>query len=89
MVNDDALLLLKLGNGVTVEHQFDVQGAGDTTIAVLALALAAGANLVEAAVLANAGAGVVVEKAGTATASRDEMAALLPQALRAARRGMK
>lgn len=67
---------------------FDVQGAGDTAIAVLALARAAGASLVEAAVLANAGAGVVVEKAGTATASRDELLARLPEALAAARRGL-
>jgi len=71
------------------QEVFDVQGAGDTTIAVLALALGAGASLTEAAVLANAGAGVVVQKAGTATASREEVAALLPAALRAARRGMK
>lgn len=67
---------------------FDVQGAGDTTIAVLALARAAGASLVEAAVLANAGAGVVVEKAGTATASRAEIATRLPAALAAARKGL-
>jgi D-beta-D-heptose 7-phosphate kinase/D-beta-D-heptose 1-phosphate adenosyltransferase len=69
------------------QEVFDVQGAGDTAIAVLALARAAGASLVEAAVLANAGAGVVVEKAGTATASRDELAARLPEALANARRG--
>jgi D-beta-D-heptose 7-phosphate kinase/D-beta-D-heptose 1-phosphate adenosyltransferase len=69
------------------QEVFDVQGAGDTAIAVLALARAAGASLVEAAVLANAGAGVVVEKVGTATASRDELAARLPEALANARRG--
>ncbi len=69
------------------QEVFDVQGAGDTTIAVLALARAAGATLIEAAVLANAAAGVVVEKIGTATASRDEMAARLPAALAAAREG--
>jgi D-beta-D-heptose 7-phosphate kinase/D-beta-D-heptose 1-phosphate adenosyltransferase len=68
------------------QEVFDVQGAGDTAIAVLALARAAGANLVEAAVLANAGAGVVVEKSGTATVSRDEIAARLPGALAAVRR---
>lgn len=69
------------------QEVFDVQGAGDTTIAVLALARAAGASLVEAAVLANAAAGVVVEKVGTATARRDEVAARLPVALAAAREG--
>ena len=52
---------------------FDVQGAGDTTIAALALALRAGASLLEAAVIANAAAGVVVGKVGTATASADEV----------------
>lgn len=70
------------------QEVFDVQGAGDTAIAVLALARAAGASLVEAAVLANAGAGVVIEKTGTATASRDELAARLPEALAVARRGL-
>jgi rfaE bifunctional protein kinase chain/domain len=63
---------------------FDVQGAGDTTIAALALALRAGASLLEAAVLANAAAGVVVGKVGTATASRDEVRELLPAAIAAA-----
>jgi D-beta-D-heptose 7-phosphate kinase/D-beta-D-heptose 1-phosphate adenosyltransferase len=63
---------------------FDVQGAGDTAAAVLALALRVGAGLLEAAVLANAAAGVVVGKIGTATASVDEVGALLPAALGAA-----
>ncbi len=64
---------------------FDVQGAGDTAIAVLTLALRAGGSLVEAAVLANAAAGVVVGKVGTATASPDEVREQLPAALAAAR----
>ncbi len=63
---------------------FDVQGAGDTTIAALALALRAGATLFEAAVIANAAAGVVVGKVGTATASADEVRPCLPAALAAA-----
>ena len=63
---------------------FDVQGAGDTTIAALALALRVGATLLEAAVLANAAAGVVVGKVGTATATPDEVRALLPAAIAAA-----
>ncbi|MDP6981165.1 MAG: PfkB family carbohydrate kinase [Myxococcota bacterium] len=71
------------------QEVFDVQGAGDTTIAVLALARAAGASLLEAAVLANAAAGVVVEKAGTATATCDEIAERLPRTLAAAREGMR
>ncbi|MEO7191146.1 MAG: D-glycero-beta-D-manno-heptose-7-phosphate kinase [Vicinamibacterales bacterium] len=53
----------------------DVTGAGDTVIAVLALALAAGATLVEAATLANLAAGLVVARFGPATVSTDELAA--------------
>jgi D-beta-D-heptose 7-phosphate kinase/D-beta-D-heptose 1-phosphate adenosyltransferase len=52
---------------------FDVTGAGDTVIATLALALAAGASMTEAALLANYAAGIVVGKLGTATATRDEV----------------
>ena len=54
---------------------FDVTGAGDTVIATLALALAAGAALPEAAMLANHAAGVVVGKLGTATVSPEEVLA--------------
>jgi D-beta-D-heptose 7-phosphate kinase/D-beta-D-heptose 1-phosphate adenosyltransferase len=64
---------------------FDVAGAGDTAIAALTLALRAGASLREAAVIANAASGVVVGKVGTATATADEVKALLPEALAAAR----
>jgi D-beta-D-heptose 7-phosphate kinase/D-beta-D-heptose 1-phosphate adenosyltransferase len=56
---------------------FDVTGAGDSVIATLALALAAGASLVEAAVLANGAAGVVVGKVGTAQATPREVLAAL------------
>lgn len=52
---------------------FDVTGAGDTVIATLALALAAGASMTEAALLANQTAGIVVGKLGTATATKDEL----------------
>jgi len=48
----------------------DVAGAGDTVVATLALALAAGATMTEAAVLANHAAGIVVGKFGPATVSR-------------------
>jgi rfaE bifunctional protein kinase chain/domain len=51
----------------------DVTGAGDTVIGTFALALAAGANPLEAACLANYAGGVVVMKIGTATLSRDEL----------------
>ena len=51
----------------------DVTGAGDTVIATLTLALAAGASLYEAACLANYAGGLVVLKRGTATVSQDEL----------------
>jgi rfaE bifunctional protein kinase chain/domain len=53
----------------------DVTGAGDTVVATLALALAAGATLAEAATLANHAASVVVGKFGAATLSQDELLA--------------
>jgi D-beta-D-heptose 7-phosphate kinase/D-beta-D-heptose 1-phosphate adenosyltransferase len=56
---------------------FDVSGAGDTVIAVLAASLAAGASPIEAAMLANAAAGVVVAKLGTATVTLDELSRAL------------
>ena len=56
---------------------FDVTGAGDTVIGVLALCLAAGASFGEAAYLANHAAGIVVGKAGTATVSADELKRVL------------
>jgi rfaE bifunctional protein kinase chain/domain len=56
---------------------YDVSGAGDTVSAVLTLALAAGAQIELAVQLANFAAGAVVEKLGTATASADEILALL------------
>jgi len=52
---------------------FDVTGAGDTVLSVLALAAAAGAPLADAAILANAAAGVAVSKLGTATVTPEEL----------------
>ena len=52
---------------------YDVTGAGDTVIATFALAYCAGTSVVDAARLANAAAGIVVGKLGTATVSRDEL----------------
>jgi D-beta-D-heptose 7-phosphate kinase/D-beta-D-heptose 1-phosphate adenosyltransferase len=54
---------------------FDVSGAGDTVIATLSLAGAAGATMEEAAVLANHAAGLVVGKVGIATINRAELLA--------------
>lgn len=52
---------------------FDVSGAGDTVVAAFALGLAAGLDRNEAAALANAAAGVVVAKHGTAQLTPDEL----------------
>ncbi len=54
---------------------FDVSGAGDTVIACFTLAVAAGASPVEAAILSNHAAGVVVGKVGTATVTPAELSA--------------
>ncbi|HEX3062388.1 MAG TPA: D-glycero-beta-D-manno-heptose-7-phosphate kinase [Usitatibacter sp.] len=56
---------------------YDVSGAGDTVIGVLALMVAAGADLHAAMRVANHAAGIVVGKLGTAVATRDELAASL------------
>jgi D-beta-D-heptose 7-phosphate kinase/D-beta-D-heptose 1-phosphate adenosyltransferase len=59
---------------------YDVSGAGDTVVAVLTLALAAGIAAESATQLANFAAGAVVEKLGTATASPAEIVALMEHA---------
>jgi rfaE bifunctional protein kinase chain/domain len=59
--------------GATGRQVFDVTGAGDTVLSVLALGVAAGASLADAAVLANTAAGVVVGKLGTASVSPQEL----------------
>ena len=82
----DYLLITRGEEGMTLfegqEHShiptvarevFDVTGAGDTVIASLTLAVAAGASMGEAATLANHAAGVAVGKLGTAAASADEL----------------
>lgn len=53
---------------------FDVSGAGDTTIAVLALGLVSGLGIETAALLANEAGAIVVQKPGTATLSIEELA---------------
>src|SRR5258708_26036954 len=60
--------------GTTGGKVFDVTGAGDTVLSVLSLAVAAGAALADAAVLANTAAGVVVGKLGTASVTVPELA---------------
>ncbi len=57
---------------------FDVSGAGDTVIASFTLAIACGASPIEAAVISNHAAGVVVAKRGTAVVTPDELLATFP-----------
>ena len=68
------------GGGLATRHfparaqeVYDVSGAGDTVLAALGLAIAAGATLGDAAQLANAAAGIVVSKVGTAVVHPDEL----------------
>ena len=55
------------------QEVFDVSGAGDTVIATFTLAIAAGASPIEAAILSNHAAGIVVGKIGTATTTPAEL----------------
>lgn len=66
---------VKRAKAATKRGVFDVSGAGDTVIAALTLAIAAGFPLPDAARFANVAAGVVVGKLGTATATPDELRA--------------
>ncbi|MCG9598344.1 bifunctional D-glycero-beta-D-manno-heptose-7-phosphate kinase/D-glycero-beta-D-manno-heptose 1-phosphate adenylyltransferase HldE [Vibrio sp. Isolate25] len=84
----DALLVTRSEHGMTLlrrgqepfhlptlaQEVYDVTGAGDTVISVLAASVAAGKPLDEACALANAAAGVVVGKLGTSTVSTIELA---------------
>ena len=57
------------------QEVFDVSGAGDTAIAFFTLAITAGASPVEAAIISNHAAGIVVGKVGTATVALEELLA--------------
>lgn len=86
-LNLDALLITRGEHGMTLlqagdkvlhlparaREVYDVTGAGDTAISVLAAALAAGAELAEATHWANVAAGIVVGKLGTATVTLPEL----------------
>ncbi len=86
-----ALLVTRGDKGVTALHGrrapvthrasakavVDVTGAGDTVVATFTLALACGSGVADSARLANAAAGVVVAKRGTATVSASELRAAL------------
>lgn len=76
--SEKGMTLVERGKPVTTipsraREVFDVSGAGDTVIATLTLAYAAGYSLSEAMHIANAAAGVVVAKAGTSTTSIAEV----------------
>jgi rfaE bifunctional protein kinase chain/domain len=65
-------------HSAALAHQvFDVTGAGDTVVAMLALGMACGLTIDEAMLLANVAAGIVVEKPGTATVSLHEISDLM------------
>lgn len=57
------------------QEVFDVSGAGDTVIASFTVAIAAGASPLEAAIISNHAAGIVVGKIGTATVTAEELVA--------------
>lgn len=61
----------------TAQQVFDVSGAGDTVIATLACAHAAGAAMADAALLANLAGGIVVGRLGTAVVYRSDLTAAL------------
>ena len=58
---------------------YDVTGAGDTVVSVVALALAAGADFPAACLLANHAAGIVIREVGTATCSCEQLLASLAE----------
>jgi D-glycero-beta-D-manno-heptose-7-phosphate kinase len=79
-LGDHGMLLCRRGEKpfhipTVAQEVFDVSGAGDTVIASFTMAIAAGASPVEAAILSNHAAGVVVGKIGTATLTREELSA--------------
>lgn len=93
MLNAESILITRSADGMslfekgkkksvhvqaTAREVFDVTGAGDTVISVFTLALACGAKLHEAAVLANYAAGIVVAKSGTAVVTPQEIEKELP-----------
>jgi len=88
--SQDGMSLIQSSGEVTqlrseAKEVFDVSGAGDTVIAVLAAAYGVGASLPEAAELANLAAGIVVGKVGTAvTHSKDLIKSLRHQEMSSA-----
>lgn len=81
--SEEGMSIIDKGSATHLKTQarevYDVSGAGDTVIATLAAMLAAGADLVDAARIANAAAGIVVGKVGTAPILKNELTAVLQQ----------
>lgn len=78
-LGEDGMMLFERGKRpyhtpTRAREIFDVSGAGDTAMAVLAVALACGASPTEAAEIANTASGIVVGKLGTAAVTPDELA---------------
>lgn len=77
-LGEEGMMLFEKNGDITkiptaAREVYDVSGAGDTVISVFGLALASGATMKEAAIIANAAAGVVVGKLGTATLTQEEL----------------
>jgi D-glycero-beta-D-manno-heptose-7-phosphate kinase len=75
---EEGMALFESGSRVTciptvAQEVYDVTGAGDTVISTLALSLVAGLSILEAAVLSNIAAGIVVGKLGTASVTPAEL----------------
>ncbi|MBN2251892.1 MAG: D-glycero-beta-D-manno-heptose-7-phosphate kinase [Candidatus Altiarchaeota archaeon] len=75
---EKGMSLFQKSGGIThlptkAKEVYDVSGAGDTVVGTLALSLSAGANITDAAILANHAAGITVGKLGTSTVSTAEI----------------
>ena len=85
---DNGMVLIERNNKYThvpvfnKSRVFDVTGAGDTVTATYALALAAGAEPVNAAIIGNIAAGIVIKQFGCATTTIDEIIASMPKSIK-------
>lgn len=82
--SEHGMSLFQKNNDVThipavARDVYDVTGAGDTVVSTLALSVAAGASLKDAAILANYAGGIVVGIVGTATVHQDQLIAVMKE----------
>ena len=80
--SEQGMTLFKQGDSpfhlpAKAKEVYDVTGAGDTVVSVLAVSMAAGSSMADACVLANLAASIVVGKSGTSTVSTTELAVAL------------